>query len=159
MMEENLTKEDRKTIKLELKIAYLVGLFFLVAMLLFILLAIFGIKLFGFNIKDGFIQRGFYIFSAFFFMMAIVWAFFIKHYIDLIKGVKVSLTLNQYELVTEKDKAFLISDDPQYGRIEIYEGLLNFIDSKRPLKIEFAKKSKVLLFISHDTDNYLIKPI
>ncbi len=91
--------------------------------------------------------------------MALVWTSYLKHYIDLIKGVKVSLTLSEFKVVTEKDKTYLISKDTQYGRIEVYEGLLKFIDLNRPLKIQLAKHSKAMLFISHDTDNYLNKPI
>jgi hypothetical protein len=159
MNEEKLTTADRKTLKLDLKISYIVGLFFLVAAILFIVVIFFGGTLFGFKPKDGFIHRSIYIFSIFFFIMVIVWTSYFKHYIDLIKGVKVSLTLNQFQLVTEKDKTYLISNDMQYRRIEVYEGLLKFIDSNRSLKIELAKHSKAMLFISHDTHNYLNKPI
>ncbi len=159
MTEDKLTTDDRKTIKLDLKISYIIGLFFLVAVLLFIVLIYFGGTFFGFKPTDGFVQRGIYIFSIFFFIMALVWTSYLKHYIDLIKGVKVSLTLSEFKVVTEKDKTYLISKDTQYGRIEVYEGLLKFIDLNRPLKIQLAKHSKAMLFISHDTDNYLNKPI
>ena len=159
MIEEKLTTADRKTIKLDLKISYIVGLFFLVAFLLFFLLIYFGGTLFGFKPKDGFIQRGIYIFSIFFFITALVWTSYFKHHIDLIKGVKVYLTLDQFQLFTKKGKTYLISNDPHYTRIEICEDLLKIIDTSRPLKIQLAKHSKAILFISHDTDNYLDKPI
>ena len=159
MIEEKLTTADRRSLKLDLKMSYILGLILLVAVILFIFLVYFGGTLFGFKPKDGVILRGIYVFSGFLVFMIIVWASYFKHYIDLIKGVKVNLTLNQYQLVTEKGKTYLISNDPQYGRIEVYKGLLDFIDSNRPLKIELAKYSKSMLFISHDTDNYLDKPI
>jgi len=159
MTENKLTIDDRKKIKIGLKISYFVGLIFLISVLLFILLIYFGGTLFGFNPKDGFTQRGIYILSIFFFLMVLIWTSYFKHYIDLIKGVRIDLTLNQYQLVTKKNKTILISNDAQYGQIEIYESLLKFIDSSRPLNIQLAKYSKIILFISHDSDNYLDKPI
>ena len=159
MTEEKLTTADRKTIKLDLNISYIVGLLFLIAVILFIVLIFFGGTLIGFKPKDGFIDRSLFVFAIFFIAMVILWTSYFKHYVDLVKGKKVCLILNQYTLTTEKDKTYLVSNEPQYERIEIYEGIIPFIDSSRPLKIELAKHSKAMLFISHDTDNYLDKPI
>ena len=146
MTEEKLTIDDRKKIKLDLKVSFILGAIFLVAVLLFIVITFAVGALFDIKLKEGFLVRASYIFGAFFLLFCFVWGSYIKHYVDLVKGIKVTLNLTSYKIETEKDKSFIISNTPNYERIEIYEGYIQFINVTKPLKI--CKLPKIGLFKS-----------
>lgn len=159
MTEEKLTISDRNVLKLNIKVSIVLGVLFLVAVLLFIIITFVVGTVFNVHLKEGFIMRASYIFGIFFLLFCFVWGSYFKYYVDLVKGIKVTLNLTNYKIETEKDKSFIISDTPYYERIEIYEGYIPFIDVNRPLKIQLAKESKEIVFVSNDKDNYLDKPL
>ncbi|HKC67690.1 MAG TPA: hypothetical protein VKG26_05630 [Bacteroidia bacterium] len=157
MTEEKLTSTDRKRILMHLKNSYLAGLGFLVAVLLFMAITHSGFALFGLNHHANWLKRIVSVFSVFFFIVCVVAASYYNHYLDLINGKKISLTINRYKIVTIKRYAYLITDIPKYNRIELDADQLPFINRNQPLKLELAKRSELMLFLSNGTENYLDK--
>jgi len=158
MTEEKLTPADRKHILFDLKNSFLAGFGFLAAVLIFMAITHSGFALFGFSHHANWIKRILITFSACVFVFCIVAVSYYNHYLDLINGKKIKLTINKYKIVSKKHIHYLVTDIPNYQRIEIDEEQLPYINRNQPLNIELAKRSWLVLFISNGADNYLHKP-
>jgi predicted PurR-regulated permease PerM len=158
MTEEKLTRTDRKRIFVNLKNSYLAGFGFLLAVLIFMAITHSGFALFGLNHHANWLKRIVSVFSVFFFVACLVAISYYNSYLDLINGKKVVLNINRYKIVNLKRSVYLVTDIPNYRRIELDEEQLPFINRKQPLRLELAKRSWLILFISNGTDNYLDKP-
>jgi hypothetical protein len=158
MNEEKLTSADRKRIFLHLKNSYLAGFGFLVAVLLFMAITHSGFALFGLNHHANWLKRIVSVFGVFVFIACLVAVSYYNSYLDLINGKKISLTINKYKIVSKKHIYYLVTDIPNYERIEIDEEQVPFINRNQPLNIQLAKRSWLILFISNGVDNYLDKP-
>lgn len=157
MIEEKLSATDRKLIREEIKASYVMGMAFLVLGALFSVV-FFGASLLHISIGHIFMVRAVSVFSIFFIVTLFVWFSYYHHYIDLIKGDKIKLCLNAYKLIVKKKRTYLISPDWKHGQhehLEIDESILRFIDPSKPLMIELGKRSHMILFISHEEENYL----
>ncbi|HTA62722.1 MAG TPA: hypothetical protein VK835_09715 [Bacteroidia bacterium] len=157
MVEEKLTAADRKHIFLDLKNSYLAGFGFLAAVLLFMAITHSGFALFDFNHHVNWVKRIFITFGLCLFIFCIVAVSYYNHYLDLITGKKITLTLNKYEIVSKKNNHYLATDIPNYPRIYIDEDHLPHINRQQPLNIQLAKRSELILFISNGANNYLHK--
>jgi hypothetical protein len=159
LTEEKLTAADRKIVREEIKASIRVGIVFLLFGALILFLA-FGASLVHISISHIFMVRMISVFCIYFLVVLFVWFSYFQHYMDLIKGAKIKLHLHRYELIVKKRRTYLISMDWQEGQhehLEIEEEMLPHITLNRPLMLELGKRSNVILFISHDTDNYLHK--
>ncbi|MGZ3861702.1 MAG: hypothetical protein ACXVPN_00545 [Bacteroidia bacterium] len=155
MVEEKLSITDRKVIREEIKASYVVGIAFLIFGA-FILFIFFGASLMHINISHIFIVRAVSIYGIYFLVTLFVWVSYYQHYMDLIKGAKIKVELNTYELVVKKKRTYLVSEEWKHEQhLEIDESILPHIDTLKPLKLELGKRSHVILFISHDAENYL----
>jgi len=157
MIEEKLSSADRKRIFYELKNSYLAGFGFLAAVLLFMAITHSGFALFDFNHHVNWIKRIFITFGLCLFIFCLVAVSYYNHYLDLIAGKKVLLTINKYKIVSKKHNHYLVSDTPNYNRIHIDADHLPYINRNQPLNIHLAKRSELILFISNGADNYLHK--
>jgi hypothetical protein len=157
MNEEKLTSTDRKRIFLHLKNSYLAGFGFLVAVLIFMAITHSGFALFGLSHHANWLKRIASVFGVFFFIACLVAVSYYNSYLDLINGKKISLTINKYKIIQKKYTYYLVTDIPNYHRIEIEEEQIPFINRNQPLHIELAKRSWLILFISNGADNYLDK--
>ncbi|MGZ3903522.1 MAG: hypothetical protein ACXVC6_07500 [Bacteroidia bacterium] len=157
MLEEKLSATDRKLILREIKSSYVFGIVFL-AFGALILMAFFGASLLHITVGHVFIMRAISIFSVYFLVTLFVWFSYFFHYIDLIKGEKIKLHVHNYKLIVKKKRTFLVSPDWKHGHhehLEIDENILRFIDPSKPLTLELGKRSHMILFISHEEENYL----
>lgn len=157
MTEEKLTKTDRKRIFKHLKNSYLAAIGFLVAVIIFMAITHSGFALFGLNHHGNWLKRIISVFGFCVLICAVVGLSYYNHYMDLITGKKISMVVDRYKIVTLKRACFIVTDIPNYKRIEIEEEQLPFINRKQPLKIELAKRSEHMLFLSNGADNYLDK--
>ena len=158
MTEEKLTPADRKHIFLELKNSYLAGFGFLAAVLLFMAITHSGFAIFDFNHHVNWIKRIFITFGLCLFIFCLVAVSYYNHYLDLISGKKIILTLNRYKIINKKHNHYLVTNIPNYRRIHIDEEHIAHINRTQPLNIQLAKRSHLILFVSNGADNYLHKP-
>jgi hypothetical protein len=157
MIEEKLTPADRKYILYDLKNSFIAGFGFLAAVLLFMAVTHSGFALFGLSHHANWLKRILITFGFCLFIVCIVAVSYYNHYLDLINGKKIILTLNKYKIVSKKHNHYLVSDIPQYNRIHIDVEHLRYINRNQPLNIQLAKRSHLILFISNGADNYLSK--
>ena len=73
---------------------------------------------------------------------------------DLKSNLKIRYLLTKYEIQHKKNIIYLISDEPKI-KLELEEELLSHINFKESIIIEMTKRSKTLLFISHNSKNLL----
>jgi hypothetical protein len=158
MTEEKLTPADRKYILYDLKNSFLAGFGFLAAVLLFMAITHSGFALFGLSHHANWLKRILITFGFCFFIVCIVAVSYYNHYLDLIAGKKIILTINKYKIVSKKHNHYLVSDVPNYKRIHIDADHIPHINRNQPLNIQLAKRSHLILFISNGADNYLLKP-
>jgi hypothetical protein len=157
MIEEKLTPADRKHIFRELKNSYLAGFGFLAAVLLFMAITHGGFALFELNHHANWLKRILITFGLCLFIVCIVAVSYYNHYLDLINGKKIVLTINKYKIVSKKHNHYLVTNIPNYNRIHIDEEHIPHINRTQPLNIQLAKRSHQILFISNGADNYLHK--
>lgn len=157
MTEEKLTSADRKYILYDLKNSFIAGFGFLAAVLLFMAITHSGFALFDFNHHVNWIKRIFITFGLSLFIFCIVAVSYYNHYMDLITGKKIILTLSRYKIISKKHNHYLITNIPNYRRIHIDEDHIKFINRTQPLNIQVAKRSHLILFLSNGADNYLHK--
>ncbi|HXU26198.1 MAG TPA: hypothetical protein VN698_03120 [Bacteroidia bacterium] len=159
MTEEKLTAADKKYILYDLKNSFIAGFVFLAIVLLFMTITHSGFAIFDFDHHVNWVKRIFITFGLFLFIFCIVALSYYNHYMDLITGKKITLTLHKYKIVSKKHNHYLVTDIENYHRIHIHEDHIQFINSNQPLNIQLAKRSHLILFISHGADNYLSKPV
>lgn len=150
-----LNDNDKKRIWLDIKISTIIPIILFV--LIVLLLGVgFGITAFFVKVKPGFLNRSLTILLCLFIPFLYFLWFSVIKYIDLKRNVKNRIQLDDYKLKKIKSNVFLISEKANL-KIKVFEELTTLIDINSPLKIEFTKFSKVLLFISNDNQNLLDK--
>jgi hypothetical protein len=159
MIEEKLSSADRKYILYDLKNSFIAGFGFLVAVLLFMAITHSGFALFGLSHHANWLKRILITFGLCVFIFSIVAVSYYNHYLDLITGKKIVLTLSNYKIVSIKHNHYLVSDTPNYNRIYIDAEHLRYVNRNQPLNIQLAKRSELILFISNGADNYLSKAV
>ena len=148
-----LNNNDRKRIRLELKISTIIPIILFV--IIVIILAI-GSEITGVfvTIKSGVLNRSLTILLFLFVpFLYFIWLSLLK-YIDLKRNNKIRIQIDDYEIKKVKNNVFVVSEKNNF-RIKIFEDLTPLIDINYPLSIEFTKLSKVLLFVSNNNQNLL----
>ena len=157
MTEIDLNISDKKRLKSDIKISLVIGLLFSVVLVIIVGLVPGILFIIGKRPSKGFVSRGLYILALLFIpFLVISWTNLLK-YIDLKKGKKYNFKTEDYEVLKEKDKAFILTKGDVKHKIKIDNLLIEFVKSPKPLVIEISKLSKFLLFISHDNKNLLDK--
>lgn len=109
MIELQLTREDKKKIKADIKISFiLIGLFYLV---LFTMIAItfFALLLLKRPLTSGFANRGIFIAMLLVLpLIALSWQNILQ-YIDLKKGKKLQFQIKDYQLLQTKKKIYFLT--------------------------------------------------
>jgi hypothetical protein len=158
MTETTLNSKDKLRLKTDIKISMGVGLLFSLALIIIVGLITGMIFIFGKQPSDGFVKRALFTFGLLFIpSLAISWTNILK-YFDLRKGKKLIIKTNDYNIVSKRDSAFILTSGNNKRKIKIQIELVPFIKSSQPLTIEISNLSKSLLFISNDNDNLLDNP-
>ncbi|HTA61686.1 MAG TPA: hypothetical protein VK835_04495 [Bacteroidia bacterium] len=155
MKEEKLTPADRKHLFVDIKNSYLVGFGFLTIVLFFMTVAHTGFALFGINNYTNWLNRIIITFGFCLFICCMVALSYYNYYLDLISGKKVTLTVNRYKIVCKRNIYYLVTDIPNYNRIELDDEHIPHINRTQPLNIQLAKRSQSILFISNSAPSYL----
>jgi len=157
MTQADLTINDKARLKDDIKLSLIIGVIFSIALVILVGLIPLILFLFGNSPSDGFLTRGLYIIGLLFLpFLAISWDNLLK-YIDLQKGRKLILKIIDYEIINKKGKVFIINKDNTKQKVEIDDKLVEFMDLAQPVTIELSPLTKSLLFISHDSNNWLDK--
>ena len=156
MTEEiELSQADKTTLKQNIKVSLIVGLLFCVALVLIVAIVPAFFLLFGKQPTEGFVSRGLLILGLLFLpFLGISWKNFLK-YVDIKRGKKLVIVTTDFEINKTKSSVSLRLIDNDNRKIEVWEGLLPFINISKPLKIHIAILSKTIIFISHDNKNLL----
>ena len=157
MTQTDLTINDKSRLKDDIKLSLIIVLIFSVALVILVVLIPVALFLFGKSLSDGFLTRGLYILGLLFLPFLAVSRRNLLKYIDLQKGKKVRLKFVDYEIVSKRDNVSIVNNDNTKQKVEIDEKLLKFIDLTQPLTIELSLLTDSLLFISHDSHNWLDK--
>jgi len=106
------------------------------------------------NTLKGFIQIAVIALSSFILGLILFFNDYFKTHLDLKSNLKIRITLNDYEIINGKKDTFLKTTEPKL-RIALDQDLLPHININQPITIEITKRSKSLLFISHNENNLL----
>ena len=155
MKEEKLTPADRKHLFIDIKNSYLVGFGFLTIVLFFMVVIHSGFALFSISDYANWLHRILITFGFCLFLSCMVTLSYYDHYLDLIAGKKISLTIHKYKIVCKRNIYYLVTTIPNYNRIEIDEEHILHINRTQPLNVQLAKRSQSILFISNSSSNYL----
>jgi len=157
MQETEMTVADKKSLRQSIKNSLIIGLLFCIA-LAFIVGIIPAVMFFiGRQLTDGFVNRGLFILGLLFIpYLAVSWKSLLK-FIDIRRGKKISIETSQYEIQKTKRSVYIRTNDNPKHRFEIWDELVPLLNLTRPIKIEVAKISKTIIFISNDNHNLLDK--
>jgi hypothetical protein len=157
MEETEMTVADKRTLRQGIKLSLIIGLFFCGA-LVFIVGIIPAVMFFiGRQLTDGFVNRGLFILGLLFIpFLAISWKSLLK-FIDIRQGKKIRIESSQFEIQKTKRSVYIRTNDNPEQRFEIWDELVPLLNLTRPIKIEIAKMSKTIIFISNDNHNLLDK--
>jgi hypothetical protein len=87
--------------------------------------------------------------------IGVLWKVF-KIYRDVRSGKKLRFEIEKYEIKNDKKSMMLVDINTQ-KKFEVAEYLLPYIETEKPIRIEIAKFSEQLLFISNGEENYIEK--
>lgn len=157
MTEIELNSNDKLQLKADIKISMVLGLLFSVAIVIIVGLIPGVMFIFGKRPSDSFVTRGLYIIGLLFIpFLVISWTNILK-YIDLRKGKKLIIKTDDYEIMSQKYTAYVLTHGHNKQKVKIDSELVPLIDLSQPLTMEISKLTKSLLFISQDNDNLLDK--
>ena len=153
MKEIELTNEDKITLKKYIKFdLFLIIMFFSV---LIIIVGIIPLILLIFQKPaEGFFNRSLFTIGLLFIpFIGVIWKV-IKVYRDIQNGKKLRFEIEKFEIRKEKKSTILIDIKTQH-EFKVDEYLIPYIETEKPIKIEIAKLSKELLFISNGENNFI----
>lgn len=155
MKEIELTQENKITLKKYIKFdLFLVILFFSAFVLLIGIIPL--ILLIFTKPTEGFIKRSLFVmFLLFIPFIGVLWKV-LKIYRDVSSGKKLRFEIEKYEIKNDKKSMVLVDINTQ-KKFEFAEYLLPYIETEKPIRIEIAKFSEQLLFISNGEENYIEK--
>ena len=157
MQETEMTDTDKKTLKKSIKFSLIIGLLFVVAVVFIGGIIPVFIFLIGRQPAHGFVTRGLYILGLLFIpFLVISWKNLLK-YIDIRQGKKLRIESREYEIQKTKNSVYIRTTENQEQSFEIWDELLPLLDLTQPIKIEIAKISKEIIFISNNTENLIDK--
>ena len=157
MTKADLTINDKSRLKDDIKLSLIIGLIFSVALAIIVGLIPLILFLLGKSPSHDFLTRGLFIIGLLFLPFLVVsWKNLLK-YIELQNGKKLTLKVDDYEIINTKGKSFIINMDNTRQKVEIDQKLMKFIDLTQPLTVELSPLTNSLLFISHDSHNLLDK--
>ena len=157
MQETEMTAADKKTLRQSIKLSLIIGLLFCVALVLIVGIIPAVVFLIGRHLTDGFVNRGLFILGLLFIpLLAISWKGLLK-FVDIRRGKKIRIESSQYEIQKTKSSVYIRTTDNPEQRFEIWDELIPHLNLTRPIKIEIAKISKTIIFISNDNHNLLDK--
>ena len=155
MTEIELTKENKITLKKYIKFdLFLVILFFSAFVILIGVIPL--ILLILTKPSEGFLRRSLLVmFLLFIPFIGVTWKV-LKIYRDVRSGKKLRFEIEKYEIKNDKKSIVLVDINTQ-KKFEVAEYLLPYIETEKPIRIEIAKFSEQLLFISNGEENYIEK--
>ncbi len=155
MKEIELTQENKITLKKYIKFdLFLVILFFSAFVLLIGVIPL--ILLIFTKPTEGFLKRSLLVMCLLFIpFLGVLWKVF-KIYRDVRSGKKLRFEIEKYEIKNDKKSMVLVDINTQ-KKFEVAEYLIPYIETEKPIRIEIAKFSEQLLFISNGEENYIEK--
>jgi len=157
MIETELTDADKKRIKTEIRLTFIIIILFTLALILLVGIG-FGIaNLFGVHPTEAYDKRVLLGAGLLFLpLMLISWKNILK-FLDIKKSKKVIITLTDYKIKSEKNGSLLVTSGKPKFRFDIYKSLVPLLRPPELITIEVSKLSKTLLFISHNDENLIDK--
>lgn len=155
MKEIELTEENKITLKKHMKFDLFLVILFFSALALFVGIIPLILLIF-LKPAEGFLNRSLLIMCFLFIpFIGVIWKV-LKINKDIRGGKKLRFEIEKFEIKKEK-KSTVIIDNRTQNKFKVDEYLIRFIETEKPIKIEIAKLSKELLFISNGEENYITK--
>ncbi len=155
MKEIELTEENKITLKKYMKFDLFLVILFFTALVLFVGIIPLILLIFQ-KPAEGFLNRSLLIMCFLFIpFIGVIWKV-VKIYRDVRSGKKLSFEIEKFEIKKEK-KSTVIIDNRTQNKFKVDEYLIPYIETEKPIKIEIAKLSKELLFISNGEENFITK--
>jgi uncharacterized membrane protein YqjE len=155
MKEIELTEENKITLKKYMKFDLFLVILFFSASVLFVGIIPLILLIFQ-KPAEGFLNRSLLIMCFLFIpFIGVIWKV-LKIYRDIRSGKKLRFEIEKFEIKKEK-KSTVIIDNRTQNKFKVDEYLIPYIETEKPIKIEIAKLSKELLFISNGEENFITK--
>lgn len=152
----NLSYADTTRIKKELQISSLLWVGYILVILLLSAL-VYLIAVGFFTPVDGFESRGLLAIVMFLLPVSMgIWHAAIG-FLDLYRGEKMLIRSTDYVISEIKHNTYLVIKDVKCSKVPVYKGMVPMIDIDKPIEIEIARFSKILLSVSDGTCNLLDK--
>jgi uncharacterized membrane protein YqjE len=155
MKEIELTEENKITLKKYMKFDLFLVILFFSASVLFVGIIPLILLIFQ-KPAEGFLNRSLLIMCFLFIpFIGVIWKV-LKIYRDIRSEKKLRFEIEKFEIKKEK-KSTVIIDNRTQNKFKVDEYLIPYIETEKPIKIEIAKLSKELLFISNGEENFITK--
>jgi hypothetical protein len=156
MTEKELTEADRRRIRSQIILTFILGTLVALGLVLLLIIGFGTAYVLGVKPAQGFSSRVWMVVACISMLIPLLAANNILKMIDILQGKKLVIATSEYRIEKRKEGTFLVSVSPPLT-IEIYDNIVPLLRQSALLNIELSKLSKTVLFISYDHENLMEK--